>query len=86
MLANITCRARRLKGVIIGRWCENTATLPAIELGVAGVALGGPFLGAAHDVERHQQRELPREIIVSVLETGRLARHDQYLATDIFAT
>ena len=55
---------------MVGRKCENKAALPAIEQGVAGVALGGPFLGAAHDVEKHEWWGLPSQ---ALRQGGRLS-------------
>ena len=69
---------------MVGRWFENKPVLPTIEQGVAGLALGGHLVAPAHDVEWHERRELPREVIVCVFEFGRLVRQDQYLANDIF--
>ena len=69
---------------MVGRWFENKSVLPTIEQGDAGVALGGLLVAPAHDVERHERRELPREVIVGVVEFGRLVRQDRYLATDMF--
>ena len=68
---------------MVGRWFENKSVLPTIEQGDAGVALGGPLVDPAHDVERHERREHPREVIVGVIKFGRLACQDQYLANDI---
>ena len=70
---------------MVGRWFENKPVLPTIEQGVLGVALGGHLVAPAHDVERHERRELPREVVVGVFEFGRLVRQDQYLANDICA-
>ena len=65
---------------MVGRWFENKSVLPTIEQGDVGIALGGLFVAPAHDVERHERRELLREVIVGVFHFGRLVRQDQYLA------
>ena len=69
---------------MVGRWCENKAVLPTIEQGVLWQALGGHLVAPAHDVEGHEWRELPREVVGRLFESGRLMRQDQYLAKDIF--
>lgn len=69
---------------MVGRRCENKAVLPTIEQGVLWPALGEHLVAPAHDVERHGWRELPREVVGRVFESGRLVRQNQYLAKDIF--
>ena len=69
---------------MVGRWFENKPVLPTIEQGVLGQALGGLLVAPAHDEEGHGWRELPREVVVGVFESGRLVRQDQYLANGIF--
>ena len=69
---------------MVGRWLENKPVLPTIEQGVSGFALGEHLIAPGHDVERHEWRELPREVVVGVFEFLRLVRYDQYLANDIF--
>ena len=70
---------------MIGRWFENKPVLPTIEHNLRGFAHGGHLVAPAHDIERHERRELPREVVVGVFAFGRLVRYDQYLANDIFA-
>ena len=69
---------------MVGRWFENKSVLPTIVQGVCGVALRGHLVAPAHDEERHDRREFPREVVVGVFEFGRLVRQNQYLANDIF--
>ena len=69
---------------MVGRRCENNPVHPTIEQSLAGIALGGHLVAPAHDVERHERRELPREVVVGVVEFGQGVRQDQYLANDIF--
>ena len=69
---------------MVGRWFENKPVLPTIEQGVSGFALGEHLIAPGHDVERHEWRELPREVVVGVVEFGQGVRQDQYLANDIF--
>ena len=69
---------------MVGRWFENKPVLPTIEQGVLGFALGDHLIAPAHDVQRHERRELLREVVVGVVEFGQGVCHDQYLANDIF--
>ena len=69
---------------MVGRWFETKPVLPTIDQGLFGLALGEHLVAPAHDVERHERRKLPREVVVGVCEFGRLVRQDQYLANDIF--
>ena len=68
---------------MVGRWFENKPVLPTIQQGVLGVALGGHLVAPAHDVERHERRELPRDVVIGVFESGRPVRQDPYLANDL---
>ena len=69
---------------MVGRWFENKPVLPTIVHGLRGMALGGLLVAPALDVERHERRELPREVVVGVFECLRLVRYDPYLANDMF--
>ena len=69
---------------MVGRQFENKPVLPTIEQGVSGLALGEHLIAPGHDVERHEWREPPREVVVGVVEFGQGVHQDQYLANDIF--
>ena len=84
MLTNITCRARWLMRVLVGGWFENKAVLPTIEQSLLWLALGILLVGPAHDEERHERRELLREVVVGIFETLQFVRQDQYLANALF--
>ena len=64
---------------MVGRSFENKSLLPAIEQGVAGVALGGHLVAPAHDVERHEREELAREVVAHVMRHCSFARSGPHL-------
>ena len=68
---------------MVGGWFENKAVLPTIKQSLLRLAHRVLLVGPAHDEERHDRRELLREIVVGIFETLQFVGQNQYLANDI---